>query len=574
MALIKISQLPVASSPGSPSDVLPVVQGGATKKAAVSSLGFEASGTSATTRTIQNKLRDVVSVKDFGAVGNGVADDTSAIQAAITSLSATGGSVYFPKGEYLVSASLAVTTPNITLYGDGASESIIKAATATIWILRYGSNADYLNIHDLYFKGAATNGSTTQYAIGYTSFSTEDPEYVTVRNCRFAYTNNGIVTGSGKYWQITGNNFDNLFGVTSGTGYGILAAENTAYCLFDSNKFSFAANKGRHAVYMSVGCTYSIASNNIVLDCNESAFVNYALSTQSGVIGNVITGNLVKGGGTIATTESGGIFVGGKVSLCTVSDNTIIGFNNIGIVVLDAGQSGSCTQNSVIGNRVINAGLSGIQVAGAKNTNVSNNFVVSASQSSSGTYRAIDVRSVGSWGSTVCENTRIVGNNVLGASNRSALTINSSAPVPTGTYVAGNSFESGATPGLPVEMNFSTVTGTTYVWNATDSTYSAGGTDEVIRVVSRCRAINFGTVAANSSEESTYTIPGLTTTNWTVVVTPEPGTGLPPAGLVWCGWVSAADTVTVRVANVTTGVIDTDQLNWRVTCFYQNGTVT
>ena len=74
---------------------------------------FLAAGTGATQRTALDKLRDVVSVKDFGAIGDGVADDTAAIQAAIN----TQQSVYFPQGTYLC-AGLTFSTAFQHLYAD------------------------------------------------------------------------------------------------------------------------------------------------------------------------------------------------------------------------------------------------------------------------------------------------------------------------------------------------------------------------------------------------------------------------------------------------------------------------
>src|SRR5262245_63278733 len=47
-----------------------------------------------------------ISVKDFGAIGDGVTDDTSAIQKAIAALPSDGGILLFPTGMYLVSSSL------------------------------------------------------------------------------------------------------------------------------------------------------------------------------------------------------------------------------------------------------------------------------------------------------------------------------------------------------------------------------------------------------------------------------------------------------------------------------------
>ena len=62
-------------------------------------------------------------VRDYGATGDGIADDTAAIQATIDAAAPHGGTVFFPVGVYRVTATLTVTTtsrpPGITLQGAG-----------------------------------------------------------------------------------------------------------------------------------------------------------------------------------------------------------------------------------------------------------------------------------------------------------------------------------------------------------------------------------------------------------------------------------------------------------------------
>ena len=60
-----------------------------------------------------------ISVRMFGAVGNGSTDDYTAIQAAINSISSVGGTIFFPVGDYLINTQLIVTTPGTQLVGDG-----------------------------------------------------------------------------------------------------------------------------------------------------------------------------------------------------------------------------------------------------------------------------------------------------------------------------------------------------------------------------------------------------------------------------------------------------------------------
>lgn len=79
----------------------------------------------AVNRSIFLKLKEFISVLDFGATGNGTTDDTDAIQAAIDGVPA-GSILYFPAGSYLVTELSVVK--NISLVGEG-SGSIIKADT-------------------------------------------------------------------------------------------------------------------------------------------------------------------------------------------------------------------------------------------------------------------------------------------------------------------------------------------------------------------------------------------------------------------------------------------------------------
>lgn len=67
----------------------------------------------------------VVSVKDYGAVGDGVADDTSAIQDAVDSVAA-GGYVFFPKGTYRATSQISVNTTDVTFQGESRRQSELK----------------------------------------------------------------------------------------------------------------------------------------------------------------------------------------------------------------------------------------------------------------------------------------------------------------------------------------------------------------------------------------------------------------------------------------------------------------
>lgn len=90
------------------------------------SVAFQQVGTGAVQRTVDAKLKESVSVKDFGAVGDGVADDTAKIQAALDAVQASGGGmVWLPAGTYKTTAALSLPAL-VSLEGEGQF-SIIRA---------------------------------------------------------------------------------------------------------------------------------------------------------------------------------------------------------------------------------------------------------------------------------------------------------------------------------------------------------------------------------------------------------------------------------------------------------------
>jgi hypothetical protein len=210
MAGVKISNLPAATVPLTGAELIAVVQGGATKQAAIggtipaaqiintptgtiaatnvqtaineivtdlsassgsSLVGYLPAGTGATATTAQTKLRERVSVKDFGAVGNGVANDTAAIQAAVTAAGLLQKAVFFPGGTYNINASInmpvfaeAGRQGTVPLIGENSYESVVAhSGTAEAFIYPSGGGGiDQIVIEDLQIDTTTGGGIKIQ----------------------------------------------------------------------------------------------------------------------------------------------------------------------------------------------------------------------------------------------------------------------------------------------------------------------------------------------------------------------------------------------------------------------------
>lgn len=173
-------------------------------------VGFLQAGTGAVTRTVQDKLRDVVSVKDFGAVGDGVADDTAEIQAALDAVyAAGGGTLYFPAGEYLVTSIVKVFASNISVVFKGAGKmaTVLRktgASTTPIFDLSCTTSpgVTYSPICDMRIRGNAK----AHDGIRLTNWARFSLENVYVDACDIGINNRGSLVFVGKECTLVSNN--------------------------------------------------------------------------------------------------------------------------------------------------------------------------------------------------------------------------------------------------------------------------------------------------------------------------------------------------------------------------------
>jgi hypothetical protein len=96
-----------------------------------SNVNYNQGGTGAVTRTVQNKLQEFISVKDFGATGNGTTDDTASITNAFAA--AGGKRVLFPSGTYLIGSAYSAAN---------GSRSYMEAGSS--FVTNTPSNVDYV----------------------------------------------------------------------------------------------------------------------------------------------------------------------------------------------------------------------------------------------------------------------------------------------------------------------------------------------------------------------------------------------------------------------------------------------
>jgi len=321
-----------------------------------------AAGDTAWTKFVQSF--DWFVVKDYGATGDPLADDTAEVQAAINACaSAGGGVVFFPPGTYCCSKLTITGQDNVQLLGCGMS-SIIKwtwdAATAAGALLTISAGSDRARLSLLRFDGSGLTNPAASRANHLVSLVGEGGGVteIGIFNCRFggmvAASGDGIhVVGTGnnlvsRMWVVD-NNFDGCsryaVGVEQGLEFGWVVENYFTACETDIAFLTSASvltnaiiikdniihhtGSIRHAVRIEGDPTLLIT----MLDYSENVITG-GFSTVSNVQYGVVTGN-VQTSGSFASTD--GVF---RI-FDSVTDSTI----NNNIAVRESGSSaGPCLE--------------------------------------------------------------------------------------------------------------------------------------------------------------------------------------------------------------------------------------
>ena len=379
-------------------------------------IGFLQEGTGAVAISAQDKMRQIVSVKDFGAVGDGVTDDTAAIQAAIDYVYGTGdyGEVIIPPstGEYIFTSVLVKSL--VTLKSTGG---VLKLKDNTC----VDSGVSYYLVHNLGYDRVTydglvilgnRSGGNDQYlvadaitAVGFRTrvqncviYNPPDSGIMFSNVIRGACVNNYIeaandvgiyVNGTGTYQgsEVSGNRIKSCL-VT-----GIALKRETVGVLVDNNSIVDCPNAISHEDFGTVlgghpsdititnNQTYNTTNAAIVLNRltnsivanNKMSGVNQYGISMAGAVNSVVSGNTVVGGGS-ETTSHAAIFASSRVDPgdasvtvpdnLTVTGNVVAGYLGKGIYFQNGTNIAITGNNIKVGNEGLrlNSGVLGVLI--------------------------------------------------------------------------------------------------------------------------------------------------------------------------------------------------------------------
>jgi hypothetical protein len=330
---------------------------------------------------IDSSLADIATnVKSFGAKGDGITDDTTAIQNAINSLT-NGGRILFPAGTYLISKSVSnyvlTLNSNIELQGKkGKTIFKLNSGSGTVYMMGNGSYTENIKITNIIFDGNYPTVNATSSPLFFPN----------IKN---------IVSQENIYKNFGGQ----------GTNYGdtVLAQDIT----HERDYFD---------TIVGTGILTHNNKNIKVKDCHFNNVKDSNINVTAQTVEDIETFILLSGNVSICPSD----FVSGHSVFSIMGDNSQVVNNKIqgGAVqiVIHAGPFAKNSRNYLIQGNILEDGGQGITVNQDVNAKIiiSNNFIKNPTSSG--------IELTGWDGSATLQGQCVVSDNIIEGSGSSTYT--------------------------------------------------------------------------------------------------------------------------------------------------------
>lgn len=393
-------------------------------------ISYNEGSTGAVARVLTSRLQDIVSVKDFGAVGDGVTDDTAACQLALD----TGKNVFFPDGEYRIVGRLGISAgQNVTTFG-----ATVTADPVGSYLGIFGCGGDDITISGFRFKG---NGVATTNALesGLTQLGAavrgHNVKNITVHNCSFAdfvfVQVDEAIIGFNTCSGITVT--ENRFFSSCAVGTDVNLAYLTGDCIVSKNhstaatdKFCYIASVGSASVDPA-GTEISVTSHHVISD-NIYIKSNGAVD-PAGRHGIAVHYN----GGDSHSTITGNILVNGRRHGIYLRGDNTVGADTTGPDIISNNIIRYFGGLEATGGTLTGYGYnSGIKIENTRPAIIDGNLIEKCGYNTDGTARTTAV----SAGMEIVRAMRnvIVSNNQITDINGAGMNFSPTVPLGSGDY--------------------------------------------------------------------------------------------------------------------------------------------